>query len=360
MKVAIVGASLGGLAAANALHKLGATVKVFEKFPAEFSQRGAVLGFVDVGMWEELLGKRMMRRGRRAVRAQGAFYYGDLWRFLYSGLPEGTVAFGRPVAGLGDDVYRPTIDGETYDLAILADGGWSKLRRYVTDTQPEYAGYVCWRGKIDANDYGSFNDFGIVKNGFFDTIVLQMSKDDGTDVLMGGVFVATPAAEVVRPSDGASRHVDEDAEAHAGCGAGLPEWFLPFYRQQFGDHAGGALVRLFEAFASRGELTPQPQYDYAADKVSNGRVVLVGDAAHMASPRTAAGAHTAVLDALALHEAFLAGGTVDEKLAAYSCDAVRRARELYARSLDVRRQFLPRGGLTTVQSPSTLVAVQAQ
>ena len=32
-----------------------------------------------------------------------------------------------------------------------------------------------------------------------------------------------------------------------------------------------------------------------AEKVANGRVLVIGDAAHMASPRTAAGAHTGII-----------------------------------------------------------------
>eukprot|EP00966_Prymnesium_polylepis_P058275 1349509-Prymnesium_polylepis.1 len=292
MKVAIVGASLGGLAAATAFHKLGATVKVFEKFGSEFSERGGGLGFVDVGLWERLRGQSMMRRGRRARREQGAFFYGDLWKFLYAGLPEGTIIFDQAVDTLGSDVGRPTIDGEAFDLAILADGGWSKLRRYVTSTMPEYAGYVCWRGQIDAaNLLGGFDDFGIYKKGVFDTIVLPCCKDDGHDLVIGGMFIATPAEEAYRPKAGANRHVGSDEQATNA--PPVPDWFLPLYRQQFGAHADGALVRLFEAFARHGELKAHPQYDYAADKISAGRVILVGDAAHMASPRTAAGAHSA-------------------------------------------------------------------
>jgi len=315
-------------------------------------------------MWQALRGVKMLRRGRQAHRAQGAFFYGDLWQFLYDGLPSGTVTFGRAIQDLGEDVTKPTIDGESFDLVVLADGGWSKLRRYVTNAQPQYAGYVCWRGQIDAADYPSgFDDFGMYKSGILDTMMLPCCKDDGTDMLGGGVFIATPPDEVVRPRDGASRHISADERttnmASANGPAAVPEWLLPLYTQHFGAHANGELVRLFEAFATKGSLVPHPQYDYVADRISAGRVVLVGDAAHMASPRTAAGAHTAVLDALAMREEFARGGTVDDAIRRYSSTALERARRLHVRSLDVRRQFLPAGGISAVRSPSQLVAVAA-
>jgi 2-polyprenyl-6-methoxyphenol hydroxylase-like FAD-dependent oxidoreductase len=97
----------------------------------------------------------------------------------------------------------------------------------------------------------------------------------------------------------------------------------------------GASVEVFE-------IAPLPQYEFATSRVVNGHCVLVGDAAHMASPMTAAGAHTAVLDAVGLLNAFAtAEGTtglaepstvIDRALAAYSGPALERAAALYARS----------------------------
>ena len=355
VKVAVVGASLGGLAAANVLQQVGASVKVFEKSSSGFGQRGEGIGFVDVEMWQELRGVPMMRRGRRAHRSQGAFFYGDLWQFLYSGLAAGTVDFGHTVHDLGDDVQRPTIDGTAYDLVILADGGWSKLRRYVTSTRPQYAGYVSWRGCIDARAVPGMQSFGIYKNEHLDTIVLPMCKDEGTDFLLGGAFVPTPEAEVVLPQDGVSRHEEASTNHQAP-----PEWFLPLYRQTFSSHAGGELVRLFEAIATQGKLVPHPQYDYCADKLCNGRVLLVGDAAHMASPRTAAGAHTAVLDAMNLRAAFGATQSVVDALEVYIPSALQRAMDLHRRSLEVKREMMPANGMAAIQSPSKLIRAAAQ
>ena len=360
-RVGVVGASLGGLAAANVFVQLGYEVHVFERSETSFEDKGSGLGFVDVDLWQRLRGGRMTRRGRQASRQQGAFYYGDHWKFLYAGLPDGTVRFGTSIDHLGDTPYnRPTINGEAYDLAIIADGGWSGLQRYVTETQPKYAGYVGWRGGVKASEVPWFDAFGIYKNGIYDTIVLPLAKDNGETLTGGGAFIATPEAEIVRPEVGAARHGtanDEKRAERKAYAAEIPDWFLPLYQQKFGGHAGGDLARLFATIVRRGELKAYPQFEYVAERVTTGRLVLVGDAAHMASPRTAAGAHTAVLDAVALREAFATVGPheIDRALAVYGPDGAERARQLYMRSREVSRAFVPAGGISAVVSPSAAV-----
>ena len=132
----------------------------------------------------------MIRRGQQAHRSQGAFYYGDLWQYLYDGLPGGAVRFGRTIESLGDDpTRRPTIDGTVYDLVVLADGGWSGLRPHVTSTQPHYTGYVVWRGLVDAAAVPRYNTFGVFKAGIYDTIVMPLAGDGL------GLFIATPEVE---------------------------------------------------------------------------------------------------------------------------------------------------------------------
>ena len=83
---------------------------------------------------------------------------------------------------------------------------------------------------------------------------------------------------------------------------------------------------------------------------------MIGDAAHMASPRTAAGAHTAVLDAVALGSAFANHKNFDDAIASYSRGGLRRAQNLHARSMHVAKQFLPHGGKSKVQSVAEIFA----
>lgn len=348
LKVAIVGGSIGGLAAANAFHRLGATVRVFEKSPTRFSGRGGSIGFCQVPLWEQLRNAPMIRRGQRASRAQGGWVYGTLWDFLESGLPAGAIAYDREITDLGEDPARPTIDGEVYDLAVVADGGWSALRgRYFEATRPVYAGYEVHRFRVPAANVPGFRAYGDYSNGHFYTILLDI-VDEHTDYIMGGTSIPKPEAAVARPGGGANRQTG-GLEPAGGEDAATRD-FLAFYRETFGGVAGGELVRVMAAAAAHGKITGMAQFEFAARSVVAGRVVLVGDAAHMASPRTAAGAHTAVLDGLALFEAFgeaLAGGprasAVDRALARYAPLGAARARQLVERSRQVSADVVPRG-----------------
>lgn len=147
---------------------------------------------------------------------------------------------------------------QTYDLVVVADGGWSGLRRFVTKSLPVYAGYVVWRGMVDTAAVPGFRAFGIFKNGIYDTIAMPLTTDSGKDSVVVGVFIATPEAEVQRPGTGASRHGEAEATTSASHGRTptnnpeVPSWFIPFFRRHFGHVADGELVRLMEAVVGRG------------------------------------------------------------------------------------------------------------
>jgi 2-polyprenyl-6-methoxyphenol hydroxylase-like FAD-dependent oxidoreductase len=174
------------------------------------------------------------------------------------------------------------------------------------------------------------------EGGPFDTIHMHIAADDGHDWVMGGTCIAVPEAEVSRPPPvpGASRQVEAAAAAET---APPPDWFLRFFRKHFGRYNRGGVYAVMEAAARVGKVTALPQYEFAAEKVVTGRLVLTGDAAHMASPRTASGAHTAVLDAAALYDAFISAASeggrgkdlVLRALAAYAGPGRERAAALY-------------------------------
>jgi 2-polyprenyl-6-methoxyphenol hydroxylase-like FAD-dependent oxidoreductase len=329
-RVGIVGGSLAGLAAANALHRLGHSVHVYERLSSSLENRGSSLGYVDNALWHHVRGAPMMRLGRRAERSQGAYFYGDLWRFLYDGLPSGTVRFGSVVADLGPALHeQPMIDGEVFDAVIIADGGFSSLRHHVNghEQQPEYAGQMVFRTKVAREHFPDFTGEGGYTERDAFAMMLQVAQNDGQQWIMGGIGVGVPEGEIVRPADGANR---QDMTASQP----LPAWFMPFVHRVFRRHA--SVVRWLELALLKGKITPQPLFEFRADRVTNGRLLMIGDAAHMASPRTAAGAHTGVLDAAGVMAAFSANpSNIDGAIAAYAPGGEQRARDLYARSKEV-------------------------
>lgn len=378
LRVGIIGGSIGGLAAATAFSRLGASVVVFEKAASGFEGRGSSLGFCDVALWESLTERRMTRRGQRASRAQGAWFYGDLWNFLRQGLPEAAVRLGVHVTDLGTDPVRPVINGECFDLVVVADGGWSELRtKYFPDAgMPQYAGWQAWRFKVSLDQVPGFRDYGMYSSSdydFYDTILLDVATDAGEDYVMGGTAIACPESEVRAPVAGENRQGGIDQSSS------LPQWFLPFFRARFGQIHRGELYRAMEVASRLGKITPNAQYEYCAKHVVHGHIVLVGDAAHMAVPRTAAGAHTAVLDGMGLLQAFapvLQGlnrssrghsswsNAVEAGLAAYELPALQRARGLYERSLQTSAQVLPpawtRESARTAVTPERAAAMTVQ
>ena len=183
--VAVVGGSIAGLAAANVLAQRGFEVTVFERFPTGFESRGGGLGGVDRQLYESIRadGATLRQHG------PGGWFYGDLWRYLRGGLADDAVRHGVAVADVGD-VAAPTVDGAAYDFVVVADGGWSSLRRFVVgDQQPVYSGYCLWRGLMDLERAPSFRSFGGHRTGYFDTGGFPISCADGRTLYNGGFYL---------------------------------------------------------------------------------------------------------------------------------------------------------------------------
>ncbi|MEU0987248.1 hypothetical protein [Streptomyces sp. NPDC005953] len=176
LRAAVVGGSIGGCAAALALHRAGCRdTTVYERTAGALADRGvgvavhaaryaelAAAGYLDASMpWVRLAERHWYVRDERVPlgRMLGSnafpfrtYNWGPLWRELRARVPEG-VRFrsGTPVlsvaeSGAGAAVH--TEDGsEPYDLVIGADGYRSVVRAAVCPAvEPRYAGYLAWRG----------------------------------------------------------------------------------------------------------------------------------------------------------------------------------------------------------------------
>lgn len=361
LRVCIVGGSLGGLTAALLLRDLGHDVTVHERSEVELEQRGAGIGFLpDSARYIiERLGRpfdeiststdaiRYLRRDGTVVHEIAHRYHFSSWNTVYRTLLD---AFGRDryvlgsaITGRDEDADGVTVqfaDGrrERADLLVCADGIRSTFRRsLVPDAQPEYAGYVAWRGMVaepelapavvralgDAITYYVYADSHI--------LVYPIPGADGSllpgERLINFVWYRNyldgdDLRDVMVDCDGVQREVslppgtvrhDHVAELRATASARLP----------------GVIA---EAVCAVDDPFLQVVYDVEVDQMAFGRTCLIGDAAFVGRPHMAAGTAKAAADAWSLADALAAGASVPEALRVWEPGQLALGRQLVARS----------------------------
>ena len=117
----------------------------------------------------------------------------------------------------------------------------------------------------------------------------------------------------------------------------IPDCFFPFIDHLFDKHT----LKFWETAIKYGKASSHPVWEFAAEKVVKNRVLLLGDAVHMASPRTGAGAYFAMVDAVVLESAFKQGKNIEETLQLYNQNTADRGKELYNRSRKSAAYFAP-------------------
>ncbi|MDA0785183.1 MAG: FAD-dependent oxidoreductase, partial [Proteobacteria bacterium] len=169
-RAVIVGGSVGGLFAGNFLVRRGWVVDILEIAPETLASRGQ--GIARHAELEELLDLLDVPRGmsggidvtgRTAFDRSGAIIsqfaldqqlcaWNQVYLSLFEKFPRARYHGGQVFAGIetaGDITIVRTTEGRTFeaDVVIGADGFRSAVRQIVAPAvQPEYAGYVAWRG----------------------------------------------------------------------------------------------------------------------------------------------------------------------------------------------------------------------
>lgn len=168
----VIGGSLGGLLAANALRAVGWEVDVFERSAGELGSRGeGIVLQADVlnafrfsGLAHDLVpGVRSNDRIylhasdrvlQRSPMPQTRTSWNVLYRILRDGLPPDCLHGGATFASYehaGQRVTAHFADGrsESGDLLVGADGARSAVRaQMLPGLEPAHAGYVAWRGIV--------------------------------------------------------------------------------------------------------------------------------------------------------------------------------------------------------------------
>ncbi|KUI15898.1 3-hydroxybenzoate 6-hydroxylase [Mycolicibacterium acapulense] len=306
--VVIAGGGIGGAATALALARQGAQVTLFER-AREFGEVGAGLQvgphgariLASWGLLDEVLADGVLPRNivfRDAVTAEELtrLELGDEFRARYGGpyfvthrsdlhasLIRAATAAGADLhTGITvtdvvtevDRAYVMTDDGRTHeaDVALALDGIKSRLRRKIVDDEPVSSGYAAYRGAIPYEDAGLDEDIEDVI-GYIgpDCHFIQYPLRRGTMLNQVAVF----------KSPGFSKGVEN---------WGGPVELVPAY------------AHCHEKVRSRLEYmwTDRwwPMYDRdPIENWVNGRMMLLGDAAHPPLQYLASGAVMAIEDA---------------------------------------------------------------
>jgi 2-polyprenyl-6-methoxyphenol hydroxylase-like FAD-dependent oxidoreductase len=175
-----------------------------------------------------------------------------------------------------------------YDLVVGADGIYSTVRSLaVSPAEPDYAGTMAWRSVVPTRPPGV----------------------DGLMVLMGdGCFFG-----LVPVGDGQTYgFAGLDSERFDDPPAGRLERF----RARFAGF-GGPVPAYLEALERDQQLHAGPIEWMDLDRWHQGRVVLIGDAAHAAPPHMGEGGSMAMEDAVVLAEELRAAPAVEAALDRY-------------------------------------------
>ena len=346
-RVLVIGGSIGGLLAANLLHRAGCDVTVFERAEEDLAGRGAGIsahhGLLDIirricpeidqSIGIELSTRICLDRSGRIAHQtelpQFMSAWGRIYRLLKAAFPAARYHFGMQLERVDQDagsVSAVFADGSHIrgDLLVAADGIRSTVRaQLMPEAQPSYAGYVAWRGIIDECDIPPAvhaeiferYTFCLPEGTMMQSYPVPGRNDDTRPGHRGYNFVW------YRPTD---EHLllpqlctDTAGRRH---GVSIPP---PLIRPKFiAELKTTARATLAPQIAGIVERTEVPFFhaifDLESPRLTHGRVALLGDAAFVARPHVGMGTTKAGLDAQCLTDAITqAGGNIDAALVRY-------------------------------------------
>ncbi len=362
-RILIIGGSLGGLLAANILHREGHDVCVLEKVQGSMDGRGAGIvthdalfaGLRRAGVdATETLGVEVQHRVVLDIAGDDVALlempqiltsWSRLYDALHQLLPAERYAQGvtvEKVDNLADGavVHGLTAEGvRTWpaDLVIASDGLRSVVRQQLApQVQPLYAGYVAWRGVCSESVLSArtlksvFEKFGFgLPAG--EQIIGYPVAGQGNDTRPGHRaynYVWYRAATEVALE---SLLTDADGVHYQG---GIPPNKVDW--QHIADMRNAARDLLAPQFAEMIEKAAQPflqpVYDVCSEQVAFGRIGLMGDAAFVARPHIGMGVTKAAQDAVALGDAIGAHGATPQALLAFQKSRLAEGQSTVARA----------------------------
>lgn len=342
--VLIAGAGVGGLTLALTLHQIGVPCRVFEAVPALRPlgvginvQPNAVRELFDLGFDEAaldaigvptrewaLVGRHgndiyAEPRGRLAGYRwpQYSVHRGLLQMMLLKAvrarLGDGVVHTDRRVTGYRQDAQGVTAliesrDGTRHEaqgsLLVSADGLHSAVRAQMHPTQPpiHWGGAILWRGTTPGVPIRSGASFVGLGSSRHRVVLYPISRPDATR----GLATINWIAEITVDASQGWQHGDWNRQV------AVDEIVGHFDGWNFGWLDVPAMLRGAETIYEYPMIDRDPVPTWV-----DGRVALLGDAAHVMYPTGSNGATQAIVDARVLGAALVAHGVGPAALRAY-------------------------------------------
>ena len=362
-KVVIAGGGIGGLAAALACARRGLPVQLLER-AAQLSEVGAGIqigpnvtrilqawGLGDALAQVAAFPKRLQARDARTGQVLGSLRLGERAQALY-GAPYATihradlqamlhtavqaagvqVRLGQTVQGWRETtggLQVNTAEGPSVqaDALIGADGVWSAVRQQLLGDPPaRFTGHLAYRALVAQADLPAH------------------LRSDQVTVWMG------PRLHVVHYPVRSGQWLNWVAIVHGAKPDQAQDWDQAGNNQALMQAMGAVGADLHERLASVPAWRQWALHDRApmagAHDMAQGRVALLGDAAHPMRPYLAQGAGMAIEDAQALAQCLSAGNaTVPAQLQAYAQARWARNARVQARAIRNGRIFHAQGAV---------------
>lgn len=340
-KALVIGGGVGGMSAALALDRLGISVRLVDADPewraygAGISVTGLSLrAFDDLGVLDEVRAGGHVGAGIRLRAVDGSLIMevpppenplpvqsgGGIMRPVLHGIlqrriraSQVEVVLGLEATGFAQDGGPASVtfsDGSSdqFDLVVAADGINSKARQALMPDAPgpAFTGQGCWRIVADRPE-------GV----------------DRTEMYLGG-----PVKLGLNPvsADKIYLFILE----HVPDNPWYAEHEMVPHVARLLEPFGGDIARIRENLGPDSLVNYRPlEWQLLRKPWHEGRIVIIGDAAHATTPHMASGAGLAAEDGLVLAEEVARASTVEDALAAFTQRRFERARMVVENSVRV-------------------------